>query len=143
MLAALVRCSFAPALLVLGGVGNVVLSTHADAAQVHLADVHEHQIGFTRGIFDEVSLGVSSSMLTGGAWSWGAFVDHAGVTFTITAMDDDTFDRATLAAANASLTDGIDERIELSSAMFLNMRLDERFESELFSNSSFYVPRNE
>ena len=142
MLAALVRWSFALALLMLASVVNVVLNTHADAAQVHLADVHEEQIGFTRGILEEVRFGVGSAPGFPGNWGLGGTAHHAGETFTITAMDDDAYDRATLAAGNASLTDGIDERIELSSAMFLNMRVDERFESELFSNSSFFVPPN-
>jgi hypothetical protein len=53
MLTALVRWSFALAGSTHAGrCGNVVLSTHADAPQVHLADVHEEHIGATRGILD-------------------------------------------------------------------------------------------
>jgi len=52
MLTVLVRWPFALALPMLGGVGSVLLSTHADAAQEHLADVHEEQIGSTRGVLN-------------------------------------------------------------------------------------------
>ena len=136
MLTALVRWSFALALLVLGGAGNVVLSTHADAAQVHLADVHEEQSGFTRGILEEVRFGVGSAPGFPRNWGLGGTAHHAGETFTITVIDD----REALTAANASLTNGVDDWTMLFSSINGNTREDIRLESELFSRSFFPRP---
>ena len=134
MLTALVRLSFALTLLMLASVGNVVLSTHADAAQVRLADVHYEQGGVLRGFYTEVALSMDVFATTG-SWSWKLVVDHAGGTFPLA-------DRTTFAAANASLTSGIDDFVELTSGMGPNTQFQDHRESELISNSSFFAPPN-
>jgi len=132
MLAALVRWSFALTLLMLGGVGNVVLSTQADAAQERLADVRYSGGGVLRGTYDEVTLRIDYLFSD---WSWGAVADHGGETFTLT-------DGPTFAAASASLTNGIDEFVELTSGMGPNTQFQDHVESELFSNSSLVAAPN-